>query len=357
MNTLDEESIDDLMIGASLLSSGSGCRIDRMLDIVRKDINRHGEIRILEHREAERRGRGVTFSVYLNQMEHIADVDRYIEKIPEHVRTIYEETITGIVAHALDTCDIAFALHVASRLDIPLIDCDCSGRGLIDYIHNIYFIKNRSLNPILLISPDGECTYLHPMSNILQIVRICKRHIRSRAPVIVLGAFSRARSIRRNYVCGTIDKSIRIGRELKKISRSPIHDLKPFLRKVKGYLLFRGVIEENNLEKIDGSVTGLLKLRGVDRWSDTRLLIYVRDGTIIVVKDNMKPLGMVPDIVTLLSEDYLPITYDNVTIGDKVHVIGIRAPEEWRTSTGLSILGPRYFGIDIDYIPIELLVN
>jgi len=355
--TLDEENVDDLLLGACLLSSGSGYRIDRVSELIRRDIYRNGNLRIVECREVEKKGGGVVFSPYLNQIEHVYDVNRCIEKMPDHIRSIYDEDIAGVAAHALDTCDVAFAIHVAAILNVPLIDCDCTGRGLIDYIHNIYFIKNTSLNPVLLLSPDGECTYLHPMTSMLQLVRLCRRYLKTRAPLVVLGSFSKAKNVRRNYLCGTLSKSMKAGRELRKISSEPVATLKSLLKIVRGYLLYRGIVEETSIENVDGSLTGIVKLRGVDSWENSRLIIYVREGTIIAVREHGRPVGMVPDIVTLLSEDYVPITYDNLHYRDKVHVIGIKAPDEWRTSKGLSILGPRYFGIDIDYIPIELLVN
>jgi len=352
---LDEEDIDDLLLGAALLSSGAGCSLEKVSKIVKDDISRLGSPELITCKEASK-SRGVTFSVYLNKVEMISKVERCIEKIPQHVKTICEEDIVGISTHALDTCNVAFSIHVSLMLNLPLIDCDCAGRGLIDYIHSIYFAKNKTLNPTLILGPDGECTYLHPMTSPLQLSKLCRRYSCT-SPIVVVGSFSRSRNLCRNYICGTISKAIKIGRELRKLRRRVNNDLRSMLRLIKGFMLFKGIVEECYLEKIDGSIIGLVKINGLDSWSGLRMLIYVRDGTIIAFRDNGRPLGMVPDIVTLLSDDYLPIMYDNSLTRCKVYVIGIRAPDEWRTRAGLSILNPRYFGIDIDYIPIELLAS
>ena len=34
-------------------------------------------------------------------------------------------------------------------------------------------------------------------------------------------------------------------------------------------------------------------------------------------------------------------------------VVGLECFDMWRTSAGLDLVGPRYFGIDTDYIPVE----
>ena len=34
-------------------------------------------------------------------------------------------------------------------------------------------------------------------------------------------------------------------------------------------------------------------------------------------------------------------------------IAGLKCYEMWRTKEGLNLVGPRYFGIDTDYIPLE----
>ena len=39
--------------------------------------------------------------------------------------------------------------------------------------------------------------------------------------------------------------------------------------------------------------------------------------------------------------------------GKRVLVVGLKCDPMWRTPAGLALVGPRYFGIDTDYIPLE----
>ncbi|HHH82371.1 MAG TPA: DUF917 family protein, partial [Chloroflexi bacterium] len=40
----------------------------------------------------------------------------------------------------------------------------------------------------------------------------------------------------------------------------------------------------------------------------------------------------------------------------RVAVVGIKGLEAFRSERGLAAAGPRYFGFDIDYVPIEKLM-
>lgn len=65
-------------------------------------------------------------------------------------------------------------------------------------------------------------------------------------------------------------------------------------------------------------------------------------------------LASVPDLISVIDPDTgKPITTEMLRYGYRGVVIGIPCNEKWRTEEGLKLVGPRYFGYDIDYIPIE----
>lgn len=69
------------------------------------------------------------------------------------------------------------------------------------------------------------------------------------------------------------------------------------------------------------------------------------DGEIVV---------SVPDLITVLElETGEPITTEGLCYGFRVPVLGMPCALQWRTPAGLELVGPRYFGYDIDYVPVE----
>jgi DUF917 family protein len=61
-----------------------------------------------------------------------------------------------------------------------------------------------------------------------------------------------------------------------------------------------------------------------------------------------------PDLITLLDADTgAPITSETIRYGLRVVAIAIPCAPQWRTAAGLKLVGPRYFGYDVDYRPFD----
>jgi len=65
-----------------------------------------------------------------------------------------------------------------------------------------------------------------------------------------------------------------------------------------------------------------------------------------------------PDMLIVVDrESGEPFANAALAEGQRVAVIGLRAIEQFRSPKGIDILGPKHFGFDIDYVPIEELVS
>ena len=61
------------------------------------------------------------------------------------------------------------------------------------------------------------------------------------------------------------------------------------------------------------------------------------------------------DLICLVdTEIFIPVPTDALKYGKRVLVVGLRYHEAWRTQAGIEIVGPRYFGYDTDYVPVEV---
>jgi len=70
---------------------------------------------------------------------------------------------------------------------------------------------------------------------------------------------------------------------------------------------------------------------------------------------NGEPFVTSPDCIAVVDlETGEALTNSVIASGQKVAVIGVKTLDPaYRTEKGLEILGPRHFGFDIDYVPIE----
>jgi uncharacterized protein len=65
---------------------------------------------------------------------------------------------------------------------------------------------------------------------------------------------------------------------------------------------------------------------------------------------------MVPDLITVIdSQTGQAITTERLHYGFRVILLGIPCDAQWRTPAGVALGGPRHFGYDIEYTPIERL--
>jgi DUF917 family protein len=79
--------------------------------------------------------------------------------------------------------------------------------------------------------------------------------------------------------------------------------------------------------------------------SQNEHLIVLREGNVV---------ASVPDIIVLVDlTEGLPVTTEAIRYGFRVAIVGIPCDPRWRTEEGLAVVGPRYFGYAVDYVPVE----
>ena len=66
---------------------------------------------------------------------------------------------------------------------------------------------------------------------------------------------------------------------------------------------------------------------------------------------------MPPDLICTVSEEGCDITNSELKVGLKVHIIGVKALDVWRTPEGIDILDPKYVGFNLDYELTEHLIS
>ena len=75
----------------------------------------------------------------------------------------------------------------------------------------------------------------------------------------------------------------------------------------------------------------------------------------LLARQGKKVLATTPDLIVVLDlESGEPVTGELLRYGLRVAVLGIPCVSQWRTDAGLKLVGPRYFGYDEDYVPVEL---
>ncbi|MBL7184336.1 MAG: DUF917 family protein, partial [Anaerolineae bacterium] len=89
------------------------------------------------------------------------------------------------------------------------------------------------------------------------------------------------------------------------------------------------------------------------KYDSQTLKLHFQNENLVALLDG-EAVVSVPDLITVLeAESGEPITTEGLRYGFRVTVLGIPCHEKWRTPEGLALVGPRYFGYDIEWVPVE----
>jgi DUF917 family protein len=96
-------------------------------------------------------------------------------------------------------------------------------------------------------------------------------------------------------------------------------------------------------------------LEGLDEFAGSTMTVRFQNENLVAIRDD-ELVASVPDLITLIdAETGEPITTERLRYGFRSIVLGIPCDEKWRTDAGVELGGPRHFGYDIEYVPLEEL--
>ncbi len=166
--------------------------------------------------------------------------------------------------------------------------------------------------------------------------------------------------VRRTAVPRTLSLALMVGRaiaEARSSHRDPVEALAAALAPTL-YThvreLFRGKVTDVERRTLEGFTRGQAAF--VAHGGDSELTIRFQNENLLAVRDG-EVVAMVPDLVCVLdAESAEPITTDGLRYGQRVVVVGISTPAMMRTPQALATFGPRCFGLDHDFVPVEALL-
>src|SRR5699024_333706 len=126
---------------------------------------------------------------------------------------------------------------------------------------------------------------------------------------------------------------------------------------IEGYELFTGKIIDIERTVRNGFNFGEAKIEGLEEYTDQTMSVHLQNENLLATR-NDQVIGMTPDLIIMIDMETLqPATTESLSYGKRVRVLGMPSDERWRTEFGIETVGPRYFGYDLDYTPIEELVK
>lgn len=155
-------------------------------------------------------------------------------------------------------------------------------------------------------------------------------------------------------VKGIVTRSQILGSAIRRVKeasqRTPEEE---FLHITEGFRLFKGKIGDVLREVRAGFNFGKVLLDGIGDYKGKSAYVEFQNENLTAAVEG-EILATTPDLICLVdTETFQPVPTDALKYGKRVMVAGLPCYPLWRTPEGLKLVGPRYFGIDTDYIPLE----
>jgi DUF917 family protein len=250
------------------------------------------------------------------------------------------------------------ALVVGGRLGIPVVDGDYAGRAVPEDIQATTHLYGKHIWPFTAVDRWGNITIVKTCANPRIGERLGKH--------LALAAFGDAstaitpipaREMKEVLVRGTLSKCLAMGRARRQALERGEDPIDAIVESANGWRLFEGVVASKDWEDRDGYMFGTTHVRGTGEYEGQKLDVWFKNENHVSWL-NGEPWICSPDMVTFVrARTGEGITNTDIKQGDELVALGIKGLEAFRTEFGLNgCTGPRYFGFDIEYRPIEDLV-
>ncbi len=298
----------------------------------------------------------------LDEIERVGLVDKFgdraMEEAVKELGDYLGRPIGCIVAAELGAGNTPAPLVTGARLGIPVVDGDYAGRAIPDEMQGTPFLYSKHSWPFSSVDQWGNVAIVKYTVNPHMLERVGKMLAVAAYGTTTMAATPLpAREMKEILVPGTLTKSFAIGRAMRRALETGADPIDAALEISGGWRLFEGIVTAKEWEDRDGYMFGTTHVRGSGDYAGQTLDVWFKNENHVSWL-NGEPWVCSPDLLTLAyKESGEGTTNTLLKEGDELVAVGMKGLEAFRTEFGLNhASGPRYFGFDIEYVPIEELM-
>ena len=365
MRLLSKQDLHDILFGCTILGTGGGGNLERGLELIDNDIENGFEFKLIELNEvhddvmiASPYQAGSISPLTEKDLAKYADL-KVIDEMPSLVAfkalgDFLGESFYASIPTELGGYNTAVGMSVAAKLGIPIVDADPAGRSVPELQHSTMYINNVSIAPFSVANRFGDVAIIKKVANDFRAEALARAMaVVSQNSVGVADHPVCGKHLKKAVIPGSISYAEKIGKALREAHEKGEDPAVKVAEAGEGYILFKGNVKNFTWEDRAGFTIGDTFIEGKGTYSGDEYRIWYKNENIIAWK-NGEIHVTVPDLICVRDRKTgNPITIPAFGKGMGVTVIGLPAPEEWKTEKGLETFGPKYFGYDMEYVPIK----
>ena len=359
------DELDEVIYGAAILASGGGGDPYQGRLILMQALQKHGPATLLDAARVNNRWLVVALgavgapTIALEKFPSLTALANAVRQLEKHLG----RKVDALVAAEAGGMNAVLPIALGLRLGLPVINADGMGRAFPKSDMMTFGIFGGRATP-MVVADDHMNTVIVDADDNRMAEDLGRRAVVGMGGLAMgviypmSGKFFKTAAIR-----GTITLSRDIGRAALAASREkrdPIDAIIGYFRNQRknaryAAKLFTGAITRHQPKTGEGFVRGEIEVTNNDSGGICAIEFQNEN---LIVRIGGRIAALVPDIITILDEDTGDaITTENLRYGQRMTVFGLAAPDILRTPEALEHVGPRAFGIDRDYRPIETLMG
>lgn len=352
---LGPQQIEDIAVGAAILGSGGGGDpfIGKLMAL--QAIEQHGPVRMVTPDELPQDGLVVPAAM-------MGAPTVVVEKIPngqelsaafDALSNYLGQEVVGIIPIEAGGLNSMLPLALSATLGLPALDLDGMGRAFPELQMVTFHLHGIAATPMVLADEKGNQSLLETVDN-LWTERLARTLTVQMGGSVMIAIYPMTVAQAAEFgIHGTMTLAEQLGavlREARHGNQAPVDAL---VAAGNGAKLFTGKIIDVERRTESGFVRGDVQLEGIDGYTGHRLGVSFQNENLAATLDG-EVIVSVPDLIVIVDQETgLPVTTESLQYGLRVTVVGFPCAAQWRTDAGLEVCGPRYFGYDIEYRPIE----
>ena len=368
---LKEQELVDMLVG-SCIQSTRGCDPEQSIKKVKEALNQGKQFKLISTNNfpadwmvvaVQGLGGGGAWEhvIERTQRQNLPTIteaeanSRVVDLLSEHMGKEVKALIRSEAAEATTT-----ALLVAADKGIPTLDAGITGRAVPEVQQSIPWINGIASIPTAIITRWGDEIIIKHAVDEYRVEDIGRAiAVASGGSATITMTPMSGEQLQRGAITGNLSEAILFGKTVREARQAGKDPIAALLDASNGYKLFQGIVTKSDERGDRGFNWVDVEIEGINEYAGHTYKVFVKNENIVAWLD---------DEVDVISPDYIynlnPETGESTTGGGgvggypldvEVVMVGVPAPEQWRSEKGIELIGPHHFGFDFEYTPIEKL--
>lgn len=232
-----------------------------------------------------------------------------------------------------------------------IIDADPAGRAVPEITHSTYYLAGLPAAPIYAVNPFGESFLIDKVKDDKRAETLLRALCQvSRNDIAAIDHALPMSVLRDVLIPGTITKAMKLGEVWRTHCAMGLDGPAAVAEAGDGAVVFKGQINAVSYRTEHGFTVGQISIAGSGGYAGRTMRVSVKNENLACWIDDTV-FATIPDLICLFDLDTgAPVANPDCRDAQNVCVVILPAPAPFLTPKGLASFGPRYAGIDGDFV-------